>query len=354
MLQKFKCECGKYLSFRCIKRHLTTKKPNGHTQNYINKMIGFVELNKVQRLAWLKSEGQEAVSDNAWGISVLSEKTKLEDWTFDTPRKRGQSPPSVIKEMKISRKGSGNPVNKTKPNYDLKELKAGAKNAWNSVQNEDLRIKTFYDLMNKKYPEFCYSLSDLVSAKYANIQSKNTIHERGEFSYKNLIVSTLLDIPIEEILSIRRMDRGKMIKKGQDNPKTRKKLLRVLRENKENHLTVGFVSKSQKKLHAYIKKIIDPTAILEKQIDYLDTWKSFDVYSPKYDCFFEMHGAIWHDTKKCKPSMISLVEKNVKNDKIKEELIKGMDKKLFIFWDDKQTTWITQLKRVLKELNNEN
>ena len=99
--------------------------------------------------------------------------------------------------------------------------------------------------------------------------------------------------------------------------------------------------------------IDDPKAVLEKQVDYKETWKSYDIYSPQYDCFFEMHGHVWHDITKCKPNMASLVTSNMKNDKIKEELAKSLGKKLFVFWDDQTHLWKKQLKNVLKELQNE-
>lgn len=340
-----KCECGKTISFRALKRHLVENKKIYHSSEYIEEMLNFVMLNRKHRLAWLKSEGLDAVVNQYWGISVLSGETKTEDWTFNTPRARGTVTPKTSQKMKTERKGNGNPVNKTKPQYSLDELKLVAKEVWSSVQSEDLRLNLFYKKMSEKLPYFAYSLSNAVPAK--------SFSEKGSGGHRNNVISILLDIPVEELQHMRAMDRGKRIKKGQDNPKTRKRLLEVLKENRKNNI-IGYVSDAQRKLFKLVKETIDPKAVLEKQVDYKETWKSYDVYSPLYDCFFEMHGHVWHDIDKCKPNMVDLVQSNMKNDKIKEELAKTLGKKLFVFWDDQMYLWENQIKNVLMELQNEN
>jgi hypothetical protein len=345
MLKTMKCECGKTLSFRALKRHLTENKKTYHSPKYVKDMLDFVMLNRKHRLAWLKSEGLDAIVNDHWGISVLSGETKLEDWTFDTPRPRGTVTPKTSQKMKVDRKGNGNPVNKTKPQYSLDELKLAAKEVWASVQEEDLRLNLFYKKMSEKLPFFAYSMSNMVPAK--------SFLEKGSGGHKNNVISVLLDIPLEELTHMRAMDRGKRIKKGQDNPKTRKRLLEVLKENRKNNV-IGYVSDAQRKLHKLVQETIDSQAVLEKQIDYEETWKAFDVYSPLYDCFFEMHGHVWHDDTKCKPNMIDLVRSNMKNDKIKEKLAKNLGKKLFVFWDDQMHLWKKQIRNILKELQNEN
>jgi hypothetical protein len=353
MLKKIKCECGKEVSFRALKRHLTENNnpKKYHSQEFVNKMLDFILLNRKQRIAWLISEGDEATANQYWGISVLTGETHFEDWTFKTPRPKGTCPPSVLNRFKTERKGLNNPANKTKPIYDLEKLKKGAKELWGSMQDEDLRLNAFYSKFNKIFPYFAFSLSDLVTAKQAF--KKSIEGERGEFTYRNMVLSILLDLSIEEIILIRRIDRGKKIKKGQDNPKTRAILLSILKNNRKTNI-IGYVTKAQKKLWKLIKKCMDPDAVLEKQFDYKETWKSYDVYSPKYDCLFEMHGHVWHDLNKCKPQIRKIVEKNILNDKIKEDLAKTMGKKLFVFWDDEMHLWKKQITSIMGQLKNEN
>jgi G:T-mismatch repair DNA endonuclease (very short patch repair protein) len=174
--------------------------------------------------------------------------------------------------------------------------------------------------------------------------------KRG-FNVKNFKLSFLLDMRIEDLIEEGRKRRGLLISKGLNSSELHKSKASAsaakLQKNK--------ITKAQRILYEIITHF-DPSATLEKTIKCSDgKIKSFDIYSPRIDGFFEMHGLIWHNftyassLKHSKPNFLKKVKQNIKNDKIKRALILSMDKKLYVFWDNKMMNWTKRLCAIYNE-----
>jgi hypothetical protein len=70
----------------------------------------------------------------------------------------------------------------------------------------------------------------------------------------------------------------------------------------------------------------------------------------------EMHGYVWHDINKTRPSLIELVKTNIINDMFKKEEIIKLGFNYSVFWDDEINKWDEQIKQLfnIMETKHEN
>jgi hypothetical protein len=111
---RIKCDCGTEITTNTWKTHL--KKSNKCLINSERKafLLSILELRTKNQRAWLKKDGEEAIGIDFWFLDVINGKTKLEEWTFFSPRTQGSPRPSTCKKMSKNRKQSGNPAVKSK------------------------------------------------------------------------------------------------------------------------------------------------------------------------------------------------------------------------------------------------
>jgi hypothetical protein len=285
---------------------------------------------RVNRWAWEKSKGVNAISDRFWGFRVLSKECLIEDFAFESPRPKGVAPKPQYDKMSKNRLGDGNPAFKNIEIYDMEELKIFAQHEFQKLGNNERRFRLLENILREKFPDFRYNF-------YGKFREND--ETRGHNS-RNKILAFLLDKDIFWIVDAKAKDRGKLIKVGQD--KSPKKHLIL---NAGKNVLKGHTSLPHKILYNMVK-FLDPMAKIEKQIDYRDTWKSYDIYSPEKNILIEMHGHMWHDTNKCKKNLIPLVFKNVKNDEIKKELALLNSFRYEVFWDDQTDMWENKLEEI--------
>lgn len=324
------CECDREISIRALSRHLKSNRFL-HSKTFIEKCISIIELAKKNRLAWKISEGVNATHNEYWCASVLMGESRLEDWTFDTPRACGQMSPISCKKISEERKGKNNPSVKDKPIYDISTLSHFAKQFYADNSDSPTKYRDLKKKMKEKFPFFGFSFIGLWEHKITSIRG----HSRD-----NLILSILLDKKVDDIIEEKALDRGKLIQKGQAKSNKFQKMKTAGRKALR-----GFVTIPHCTLYNMILSV-DENAKKEYQVDYGETWKSYDIYSPKLNMVMEMHGHIWHDPTKCKPNMLPLVNKNVKNDKIKEKLAESLGLRFTVFWDDQTDKWEKQIEEL--------
>jgi len=332
-LSTVECECGIEISLRGMVRHLKTKK-NEHSEKYLDDTISLIKMGRIRRHGFLKKEGVDARLNAFWVMSVIKGETAVDDWSFSPPRPKGVMTMAARVKISKERSGNGNPALKNKPKYDIDEIKKEAKTIWGGVQKEDLRIRAFKRAMETRYPKFIWSFTELTN--------------KNKERYRQ-VIQWLLDISDNEWLKIIRSDRGKKIKEGQNNPVTQEKMLKAIK--KAQSRAVNKISRPQRKLFEIVKKF-DPEAVLEYHVDYEKTWKSFDIFSPKINAFFEMHGRCWHDANSCKKGIRHIAEKNIQNDLIKKELSDKLGMSLYIFWDDQTDSWEFKIKQIYENKKN--
>lgn len=326
-LNSFICECGLEISARALSRHLKSQ-TRIHTKQFIQRCLSTIELAKVKRIAWTKSEGVHGKSDAFWIIKVLSGKCNLSDLSFESPRPIGQNTPEAYTKSSKNRVGLGNPSLKDKPIYPLTTLSSFCKNFYKDNKKNPSKYSDLLNKLTKTFPFYGFSLI----GKWEHNIKKDRGHSR-----QNLYLSLLLDKPVEEIIQERANDRGILIQKGQ---KKSEKFVKMINAGKDK--LKSFVSIPHLTLFNMIQSV-DPKAIKEKHIDFQKTWKSYDIFSPKLNILIEMHGHVWHDWHKSKSNMYPLVHSNVINDVIKTCLAEQNGYKLVVFWDDDTDNWEKQI-----------
>jgi hypothetical protein len=329
-LLKFQCECGRHISARAAKAHLRRSKTY-HSESFIKHCLYILEKSSTYS-AWKKAEGAEALVVENWGVKVLRKELSIDELVFECPRPLRVVRPSTLKNFSKNRTGINNPVSKKKPKYDILKIKEFAKHNFAAMQGDYSRFRKLDDLLEKEFPYYKFNITK-------DIEMPELGRFRG-YNKKNYILSYLLDIPIKEIIYLKSKDRGFYIKKGQQKSSN---LIKIKNANKQKLNKNGFVSLHHRILYNMVLEL-DPLAVIEKQIDYQDTWKSYDIYSPKINALIEMHGHIWHSMEKSPKNIKEIVKKNVENDKIKKELANSIGIPVFVFWDDETHLWEQQLK----------
>jgi hypothetical protein len=330
-LDFIKCECGKEISLRALARHLRSDR-FVHSDKYKEYSIELIDIAKINKRAWLISEGTDAERDEHWCFKVLVCINKLEEFTFKSPRSTGQMTSRGAKKLSEERIGRENPSVKNNPAYDIEKIKEFALSVFNELEcvEDPRKFKKLETKLDLKFPAYRYSFAGMFEFHGG---------QRGH-NRRNFILSYLLERSVEWIISEKALDRGKFIKIGQQKSSKFKIIQNAGRKGLRGHVTIP---------HNTLLNMIlsvDPEAIKEKQIDYESTWKSYDIFSPKLNTLIEMHGHVWHNLNKCKLKMVTLVEENVKNDKIKVLLAESNGYKLEIFWDDQTDKWEEQIEKL--------
>lgn len=335
-LNAIDCECGEKISIRALARHLRAKRFN-HSDNYVNYCINLINFNKKNRGAWKKSEGVNALLDEYWCHKVLNKEISMEELVFESPREPGTGRPVTLKRISEERKGKGNPSLINKPTYDVLKIKEAATKYFFELGENPSKFKLLDSFLDEKFLNYRYSFVGIFPAHGS---------KRGH-NRRNTILSFLIDKPIEWIVRQKALDRGKFIKEGQRKSQKFDKIISAGRQKLKS-----FVSIPHRVLYNMILSV-DPNAVMEKQLDYGKTWKSYDIFSPKINALIEMHGACWHDWYKCKPSILSLVVSNVKNDVKKKILACNNGYDLVVFWDDQTNKWEEQVHNLYGEKSKE-
>lgn len=318
------CRCGKKVTTNTWKCHLRSKKCLLSEEEKASILFVLEEKTK-HRFGALKSEGKEALMNFDWFMSVIEGKTKIEDWSFVQPRKVGEIRPSTAKKMSIDRVGLGNPLNKKAPIYDKDVVSKRAKEMFGDILKDE----------NKQLNDIWFALKE----EFENFQYFFTFPKIENRSKRFVLLSFLLDIPFEELEAFAIKRRGRLIKKGQQKSPLYGKIINTGRDSFRNK---GRISRPHRYLYEMILSI-DPDAIMEWQISFGDTWRSFDIFSPLYNCAIEMHGRVWHDIEFAKGKIEKIVKRNLTNDKEKECLIRNLRKKYTVFWDDQTDKWNEQI-----------
>lgn len=328
-LRFIRCECGNDISARALARHLKSGRFS-HSKEFVNKCIFLIGLAKKERYAWKIVDGPDGLRDDYWCAKVLNGELSLDEITFMPPRKLGENRSFVLKRISEERKGKGNPSLVNKPIYDTETIKQFAQLAFEDLLGDPEKFKKLDLVLNINFPDYRYGFAGMFPEHKG---------PRGH-NRKNLILSILIDRDIKWIVSEKAIDRGKFIGQGQRKSPNFNKIQNAGRRGLKSYISIP-----HRTLYNMVLSV-DKNAKMEKQLDYEETWKSYDIISPTKNILIEMHGRVWHDLNKCKPNMVPLVAENIENDLVKEKLAKDNGYKLFIFWDDQTDTWESRLEDV--------
>lgn len=331
-LNFIKCECENQISIRSLARHLKSRRFE-HSKRYKDHCLNLIDLFRINKYAWLISEGLEAKLDESWCFKILDGIHKLEDFSFASPRPKGRMTPTGSKKLSTDRVGKGNPSLINKPVYDVATIKKIAIQTFKDLSADPAKFKKLDDFLDKQFPDYRYSF---VEMRFKHGEQRG--HNR-----RNLILSFLIDKSVEWIIKNKAIDRGKFISMGQLKSPNLIKMANAGRKALKSH-----VSLAHNVLFNMILSV-DSKSVKEKQIDCGSTWKSYDIFSPKLNLLIEMHGHVWHDLNKCTSKLIPLVEKNIENDKIKISLAEKNGYNLEIFWDDQTDKWGEQIEKIYEK-----
>lgn len=322
---------GTRISLSVLKRLCETKQWKIQYELKDDEIQICLELIKLYRqhpYAFWKQAGVDAIRDEQWITSVINNQSKLEDWSFVRPRSKGRNREHVYNNMRMTRKGSSNPmVKKHAPHYNQDELKHFTQQAFKEILNKnDIPIRYIFKLLNQAYPNYVYDFSDI---------SHTHLNPSRGYNKKNYILSILLDISVYELIELYKKRRGFFIKKGQQASLIFKKTQSL---NGSKLLSKMRVTQPQLILFTMIKSI-DNNAELEKSIEYTEGYKCYDIYSPLLNSMIEMHGRVFHDSNKTSVSLYEMCKKNEINDKFKKYLAEYNNYQYIIFWDDQTEQW---------------
>jgi DNA polymerase III alpha subunit/intein/homing endonuclease len=327
-----KCWCGHKVTTNTLKIHLNSKncKLNSTDKEHLYKSL---DLLKKHRLVWLKSEGENAVALKHPIKNILEKTLVLDDLITKSPRPQNFVTPNKIKEYKEKRKGLGNPsVKKRLKNYNEKLLIEFVCNLYLKIQSESILPKGgligfIKEKTEIQFPDWGFQFQGNFSHNMKN---------KCNFLIKKWLTDNGYDWRALQIKI-----RGRLISKGQKSSKKCRMSASLMGIQNSKKKT----TRPQLRLFDLIKAI-DPKATLEYKIKGERTYKSYDIYSPKIDTLIEMNGVTWHSLEKTTHKYKSVVEKNIENDKYKEQLAKERGYKISVFWDDAELLWPNQIKEL--------
>lgn len=328
-LRFIKCECDREISARTLARHLRSA-INLHSKEFVDRCVSLIELAKNNRQAWEIAKGVDGKGDPYWCVRILNGELSLEEISFQCPRPRGRGTPEALKKISKDRKGKGNPSLLNKVTYDIDELKAPTTAFFENLIGDPKKFNKTNEYLDLTFPDYRYSFAGIFPEHYG---------KRGH-NRRNIILSFLIGRSIDWIVSEKAADRGKFIKEGQRKSDKFNVIQNAGRTGLRGHVTIP-----HRTLYNMILSV-DKYAKMEKQIDYKETWKSYDIVSPTMKILVEMHGRVWHDLSVCKSNLVPLVTENVENDKIKEKLAEDNGYKLYVFWDDQCDIWEAKVEEI--------
>ena len=326
------CRCGLEVSRGSWIRHLRGKrKPCAAKVDWKMRAIGVLTVSSKHRIAWKKSDGLEGVGTEGWFVDVVLEKCNLEDWIFEAPRPHGKKTESALLKSSSMRKLTENPASKKK--MEVIDKKEVIKRAYElkAILDADVNFTYFkmYKILTKEFPGwsgFFYE-STPISSKDREPRF------RGD-NYQNSALAVLFNISIESICKEAARRRGLKISRGQ---RASEYCIMKARESGSKSLSSHRTTLPQRRLHALVRRY-DAKARLEYTVGH-PHFKSFDVYSPKYNILFEMHGRVWHDLRPKTNISKDLIRKNIQNDLLKADIALELKMPLYIFWDDEENQW---------------
>jgi hypothetical protein len=327
---KTKCLCGHEITTNTWKIHLKHKHCSLNTESK-TFIMNILDIKTKNCSAWLKSEEANALCNTNWFVSVIQGQIKLEDWSFETPRKVGEVRPITAYNMSISRKGTNNPCSKTKPKYDIALVKKRAKELFEHMKGNKVTVASLHKTLEQEFPFYLYNCPQIPYKP-----------SRFGFNDRNAKWAFLLDISLEELVDSFHKQKGKFIIEGQRKSPNYSKILNAGQKALRFH---GHISMPHKILYEMILSV-DKEAIMEYHVSFGDTWRSYDVFSPRLKLYIEMHGRIWHAPSKLSGKMSKIVAKNIENDKLKKNLAINLCGKYIEFWDDQADTWSATIKKL--------
>lgn len=333
-MKSISCQCGKSIKGNTIRRHLMANycSSGDEWKRLVVEMLGYAE---TRPKAWRRSDGVNGVLCRHWWISVLNKDSKMEDWVFSNPRKRGEMRLAGKVKLSEERKGLDNPACKVKNrNYNTEEIRLKAKELLRNFTVDDrLTFKSIFQGLSKSFPDFMY--------QFCGVEAVNP--EKRGHNQQNAVIAYLLDLPIEQVISLNIKRRGLFISKGQ---KASEKCIESASKMGSQRVSKWRVTKPQQLLFEMVR-VYDPDAVMEYRLKCSSRYRSFDIYSPKINTLIEMHGRVWHDYSK--DSLRELVTKNIKNDEFKKKVAEEHGKDLLVFWDDQQETWEERVRSIYEK-----
>lgn len=329
--KKISCKCNKEITANTWKPHLKSKKCN-LPGNEKDRILSILNLKTKYQFAWKKEDGQEALAEKLWYVSLIKNETNIENWRFSSPRTLGENRPSVYAENSRNRVGSLNPMVKSKKfDFSKNDVIEFGRNAFHDLFLKDTYMSEgkFYKLINERFPHFSYLFAD------ENI---------GIGNKRKSIILRFSGLNEKELNDLYIKRRGRCISRGLKNSEHAINTARKLAGN----LLKRRMSEPHKLLFSMLKTV-DKSVEVEKSININGKYYYYDIFSNNNNIYFEMHGRFWHDLNGIKNTnnekIKKIIERNVENDKIKEALAISQGK-FYIFWDDEIKEWKNKIREI--------
>lgn len=332
--RRVRCACGKTVTKNTLKEHIQNSKCTLDPSRK-SFFIKILNIKTKHEYAWRKADGENAVMDKSWFMDVINGHSNLSDWSMSPPRAKGVPTPKTRARMSIQRAGVNNPLARTKPKYDIQQIKIFAEPLKTAFFSLNMSGKDILKQIEVKYPYFKYNFS---------IDAPTTGRGRNKDNY---LLARLFDVDVDLIIKTKQLYRGRFISSGllgNENfrSESRDRALRALK------------TRLPTKPHAMLyKKVLnyDHNAIIEYKVGN----HSYDIYSPKINCLIEMHGHVWHaygSASHKNPKMMAKVKRNIYNDNIKYHNAIENKYQIAYFWDNCQEIWEAKLAELFKEFKN--
>jgi hypothetical protein len=332
--KKIECLCGHSVTSNTWKIHVLGKKcgmSNIQKIEWLDKYDFFV---KNGHSGWLKSDGIEAIQNKDCFVSILTNKTTIDDWVFVRPRPIGQVRKSTALKFSNDRKGKNNPAVKAKmPDYEIDVVKKRAKELFLLIQSTGESFRTIIKMLENDFPLLAFFMTQFIKKPSKSFRGDNQ---------ENAILSFLLDIDTKDLIEISHKIRGKFIAKGQHESPIFSEIASKIAANMFSDFRC---SKPHKILFEMIKEL-DPLAIMEHKLKKDNKWRSFDIYSPGIGALIECHGRVWHDLDFTNNGLRQKCISNIKNDKFKEAIAVENHLEYIVFWDNETHLWAKDIKNL--------
>jgi hypothetical protein len=239
------CRCGKNISNNTLLKHINSRGCVA-TEKEKEEIRKITKILKEHKYGWLKKDGENAIHDTNWWLSVYHNKTGLNDWTFISPRPDGMVTPISAAQYSIKRRGAGNPVVKKAPVYNTEELKAYCKEIFSGLGSLYQKLPQAILVVEKKFPKFRYRLGEVLPKKKTH----------------SSLFAWAMGISVEKAQKIMIKNRGERISKGQKASP----FCIASASAQAAKLSSGWrISKAQEELYLMVKRI-DSDSVMEKRM----------------------------------------------------------------------------------------